>query len=287
VVQRGLTIPVGASVTFTVTGTVAAAATSPFTTSASVGLPALALPQHPSQLDPVTENNTATDSDIVAMADPGVAVAAPATATVGDTIPITVTVTNHGALPAGSTELQVPVPAGTTFVSAATTAGAAPTLTTPSVGSTGIVRATWPALSAGQSATLVVRVAISRGVTVGSDLSSSARVTTTGPNADTGNDEANATTRVTQDRTTRITVYPPSFFLLNSTLVDGSGRPIAGARVDYVTRWGAIVCVATTNAHGDAPCVSGIAYWTYLVGGVEARFSGDAQHDPAADHTWR
>ena len=71
----------------------------------------------------------------------------------GGVLTYIVVVENRGPVGAINAAMTDPVPAGTTFVSAAQTAGPAFTLATPAVGGTGNVRATIPLFASGASAT--------------------------------------------------------------------------------------------------------------------------------------
>ena len=98
--------------------------------------------------DPNPGNNTATVATTVTApgADLSVTKTAPGTVVQGANLVYTLTVSNAGPGDAANALLSDPLPAGTTFVSAAQTSGPAATLTAPAVGGTGTVIAVWAPL---------------------------------------------------------------------------------------------------------------------------------------------
>lgn len=112
-INATVNLPVGATVTFTLTGTVAAGATGTLTNTATVAAP-------PGVTDPNPIDNDATDVDTIApVADLAVVKTGPATVTAGGAITYSMVVTNNGPSPADGALFSDPVPAGITGVTAA------------------------------------------------------------------------------------------------------------------------------------------------------------------------
>ncbi len=135
---------VGASVTFTVTGTVPAAMTGALVNTATVAAP-------PGVADPVPGNNAATDTNpttIVQLTDVGIAkTVAPSAALVGGSVTYTVIATNFGPTAASGVVVTDQLPVGVAYVAS-----------TPSQGSYDQVTGRWSvgALAVGQSVTLTI-----------------------------------------------------------------------------------------------------------------------------------
>lgn len=135
-------------------------------------------------------------------ADLGIDKTGTATILAGEQFSYTVVVTNHGSFAAVSPIVADVLPAGTTFVSLATTsttpAGLVWTCTTPAVGSAGAVSCSRLSLAAGASTTFTLRVAVSTSAVSGSVLSNTATVTssTPEPSTDTHPNTDTATTAV-------------------------------------------------------------------------------------------
>ena len=94
----------------------------------------------------------------------------------GTNLTYTITVMNAGPNTATSAAMTDTLPAGTTFVSMSQGSGPAATLTTPAVGGTGMVAATWASLLAGASATFTLVVNVSASAADGSIITNSATV---------------------------------------------------------------------------------------------------------------
>ncbi|HEY3582719.1 MAG TPA: Ig-like domain-containing protein, partial [Pyrinomonadaceae bacterium] len=147
-----LSLPSGASVTYTVNATVQASATGSLSNTATVTAGA-------GVTDPVPGNNSATDTDtLTASADVSVTKTdSPDPVVVNGNITYTITVTNNGPSDAQSLSLSDAVPANTTLVSVTTPSGWTRTDAVPN-GGTGTLtftRATLPA-SASDIFTVVV-----------------------------------------------------------------------------------------------------------------------------------
>lgn len=105
-------LPVGGSVTYMVTGTVASAALGTLQSTAAVD-------SAPGQTDPVPANNMAADTDtLTPVADLRLQKTGPASAAPGGTVAYTLTVHNDGPSDATSAQLSDPTPSGLAFVSA-------------------------------------------------------------------------------------------------------------------------------------------------------------------------
>ncbi len=106
--------------------------------------------------------NTGTLCGKTAVADVAVGVtASPQTASPGDTITYTVTVTNCGPCAATNVNFDQKVPVGTAFVSATQLSGPPVTdLSTPPVGFAGTVAGAFDSLAAGASATFAIQATV-------------------------------------------------------------------------------------------------------------------------------
>ena len=108
-INTPVTVPVGASVVFTATGTVNPAATGDLVNSAQV-LPPAGLANRTSAI--------ATDSDAIATeADVAITKTGPASIVAGNPLVYTITVTNTGPSDAANVVVRDPTPAGLTWVS--------------------------------------------------------------------------------------------------------------------------------------------------------------------------
>jgi uncharacterized repeat protein (TIGR01451 family) len=182
-------LPVGGTITYTVTDMLAPTATGTLSNTATVTVPATAVDTNPA-------NNSSTDTrPIIPSADLSVMNSASVpTVFAGDTVTYTVAVNLQGELDAPNVTLNDTLPAGTTFVSLAYPAGWTPT--TPPVGTTGPVTATLATLAQGsgpQVFTLVVRV---EPATAGTLLTNTASVGSTAVDPDPTNNAADARTEV-------------------------------------------------------------------------------------------
>ena len=105
-----LNLPVGGSVTYTVTCTIDAAATGTLSNTATISSVVA---------DPTPDNDSATDNDTVlsAQADLQLTKSGPATAVAGSNVVYTLTVTNTGPSDAQNVQVTDPTPTGLSFVS--------------------------------------------------------------------------------------------------------------------------------------------------------------------------
>jgi uncharacterized repeat protein (TIGR01451 family) len=109
--------------------------------------------------DPGAANNTASSSATVSnFVDLSAGKTGPASVVVGSPIVYELVVSNAGTSPALNVQLTDPLPAGTTFVSLAQTAGPAFTCTTPAVGTNGTVSCTLASMSAATTARFTLTI---------------------------------------------------------------------------------------------------------------------------------
>ena len=174
-INQALTLPAGGSVTYTVTGILAANAAGSLSNAATVTAPA-------GVTDTNAANNIAIDTNtiVAAAADISITktddlggVVAP-----GDTLTYTIVVTNTGTVAAQNVTVTDVLPTGTTFLSASQT-GSVFVLTTPTVGSTGTFTATAATLAPGASTTFTVQTLVDDTVLDGDTISNTATVVTT------------------------------------------------------------------------------------------------------------
>ena len=200
------TPPAGGAGTVTATAaTLAAGATATFTLVVNVnaGTP----------LNTVLSNTAtagAATADVNALNNSGTATTSVATAadlrvTATDTpdpvranglLTYTITVSNTGPSGATTVTLTDQIPANTTFVSFAQTAGPAFTPTTPPAGGTGPVTATAATLAAGATATFTLVVRVNPGTPVGTLISNTASAASLTADPTPADNSATETTRV-------------------------------------------------------------------------------------------
>lgn len=224
-------LPVGASITYAVTGSVSASATGTLSNTATVTAPATISDSNPS-------NNTATDADTIsASADLKVTQSAsPDPVKAGTNLAYTITLNSTGPSDAQNVSLTDDVPANTTFVSFAAPAGWTNAL--PAPGASGTVKSSLSPLSVAkgpQVFTLVVNVnATAPG---GSAISNTALVSTATNDPDLTNNKAIQTTAVTaqtgsggivndhyvtnEDQTLAVTFSPPGVLANDSSVPPG------------------------------------------------------------------
>lgn len=183
-------MPVGSTITYTVTGTISSAATANLLVSADIAVPAV-------NNDPTPGNNHAQDTNtLTPKADLGVVkLDTPDPVLVGGNITYTITVTNNGPSDALLLSLNENVPANTTFVSFTAPAGWA--TTTPPVGGTGFIQATRPSLATGNGAVFTLVVRVNTNTLPGTSISNTAAFFSgVTPDQVPGNDGSTASTLV-------------------------------------------------------------------------------------------
>lgn len=179
-------LPAGASVTYTATCDIDAAAIGTLDNTATA-TPAVA--------DPDNADQTATDSDaLMATADLAATLAdTPDPVNAGDNLAYAASATNTGPSSATDVAIALPILGDTTFVSALASAGGV--CVTPAVGATGVVSCTWAGATApGGTRTLDVVAAVDAAAT--GPLPATATVSSVTLDADAGDNAAVASTAV-------------------------------------------------------------------------------------------
>ncbi len=223
-----VTMPAASTITYTVHATIAASATGQLSNTATITPPS-------GTTDPVTANNTATDTDtLTPQADLAVTVSASASSlTAGSVLSYTVTVTNAGPSNAGSLVLTDVLPAGVSYQSQTQLSG--PTLTLSHNGNT--VSDTASVLAAGASAVVQIGTLAKVVPTVTNDVT----VTGSASDPNSGNNAASVSTTIT----------PSSVSAAQSALVAAKSRAAAdGSEAVQLT-------ITAKDAYGNA--VSGVA----------------------------
>ncbi len=179
-------LPAGGSTTYTASCAVAASATGTLTNTATVAS---------SVTDPTPGNNSATDTDSLdASANLGATLTdTPDPVTAGGNLTYTATATNAGPSDAQTVTAALPLPAGTTYVSATPSAGGV--CTNPGVGSNGTVNCTWAGATT-TAAPRSVSVVAAVGIATAGPLSATLTVGSATTDPAPGNNTATATTAV-------------------------------------------------------------------------------------------
>jgi uncharacterized repeat protein (TIGR01451 family) len=182
-------LPAGSSITYTVTGTIAASATGTLVNTATVTAPA-------GFVEGNTANNTATDSDtLTPQADLSVSKSdSPDPVIAGTSITYTLDFATGGPSDAQNVSITDAVPAGTTFVSA--TAPAGWSTMSPAVGGTGNVVFTKSAAVSGEMGTFTIVVNVNASALDGSIITNTATVTSDAADPDSADNTATTTTTV-------------------------------------------------------------------------------------------
>lgn len=149
-------------------------------------------------------------------ADLSIVKTGPASVSPGSNVSFTLTATNSGPGGANGVTLSDTLPTGVTFVSLAQNTGPSATLTTPAVGGTGTVTATWVTLANAASASFTLTVNVSAGFS--GDLLNTATITASGSfDPNTANNSSTATvsgttstTPTTTSTTTTMSTTPTS-----------------------------------------------------------------------------
>jgi uncharacterized repeat protein (TIGR01451 family) len=193
-----LTLPPGASVTYTATGTIDSAATGSLSNTATVTAPA-------GFTDTNGANNSATDTDtLTPQADLSVTKSdAPDPVVAGSNITYTINFANNGPSDAQTVTVTDAVPAGTTFVSASVTTGTGWGTSAPAVGGTGNVVFSKATVVAAETAVFSIVVNVTPSTTGIVTNSATAATATTDPNA--ANNTGTATTTVNAEADLAVT----------------------------------------------------------------------------------
>ena len=183
-----LSLPAGATATFTLTGHIppATASGTVFTNVAQVTT---------TTSDPDPDNNSSQTVLTVVTSDLAVTKTGPATAFAGNTISWTITVTNNGPDTQIGAMLDDALPGGTTFFSLVQNTGPAAACSTPGVGNAGSVNCSFPNLGSGVSAQFTLTATINPAFA--GTLSNTATVSGTNADPNTNNNSATAVTTVT------------------------------------------------------------------------------------------
>ncbi len=176
-------LPAGGSVTYSVNATIAASATGTLsnTTTATVG---------GGVVDPVPGNNSATDTTtLTAQSDLSITLAdSPDPVVAGTNLTYLATLTNNGPSDAQGASISLPLPAGTTLVSASASAGGV------CAGTTTVTCTFAGATAPGANRTATIVAAVSSAQTAGLSATATAASSTTDPTP--GNNTATAATVV-------------------------------------------------------------------------------------------
>ena len=183
-----LSLPAGATATFTLTGHIP-----PNTPSGTVFTNVANVTTTTNDPDP--DNNSSQTQLTVVTSDLAVTKTGPPTAIAGNTISWTITATNNGPDNQSAATLNDPLPAGTTFFSLVQNTGPSANCSTPAVGSTGSVNCSFPTLASGASAQFTLTATIDPTFT--GTLSNTATVFGTNADPNPNNNSATAVTTVT------------------------------------------------------------------------------------------
>jgi uncharacterized repeat protein (TIGR01451 family) len=273
------TLASGATATFTLTVNVNAAAP-----AGSVVTNTATVTSTTADPNPVNNTSTATTTVTAPGADLSVTKTAPATAVPGQNLAYTLTVSNTGPDAAVSTQLTDTVPAGTTFVSMAQNSGPAATLTTPAVGGTGAVTATWATLASGATATFTLTANVNAAVPTGSVVTNTATVTSTTSDPSPANNAATVSSTVVTAGATNTTltssVNPSTFgqsvtFTATVAKSGGSGTPTGTVTFkDGATTLGTVPLSGATASF----TTSSLAVGNHS---ITATYNGDGSFSPS------
>jgi len=182
-----VSVPVGASVTYTITAPISASARGTLVNTASV---------ISSAADPTPSNNTATDTDtVVAQADLGIELKASSDgAPAGGEISYTINLTNHGPSDAVDPLASLPLPPDLAFVSASAPPGWVST--TPAIGSDGTVGFAKSSLGNGDVASFTVVASVKAATSAGTIITTSSSASAGNTDPVTANNEGFATLAV-------------------------------------------------------------------------------------------
>ena len=215
-----------------------------------------------------SNDSTSIDTDVQPRVDVSITIAdAPDPVTAGTDLTYTVTVTNGGPSTASGVAASVPVPAGTSFVSASP----------GGVLSSGTVTWNLGAIGSGSNTVLMLVVRVDPDRTA--DVTSSAAVTTTTVDTDASNDADSATTAVdaSADLSVSIVDSPDPVAVgadVTYTVSVSNGGPSDAAGVMLVdTIPAGTVFVSATPTQGS--CLQSLGVVTCSLGGVAAGAGAD------------
>ena len=207
-------LPAGGSVTYAVTGTISSTATGTLSNTATVAAPAGVTDTNPA-------NNSATDTDtLTPQANLAVTLAdSPDPVNALGNLTYSIGLTNNGPSASASPQVTLPLPAGTTFVSASAPAGWTPS--TPAVGATGTVTFTSVSIATGGTANFTVVAKVDINIVNDSTLTATATASSATADPTPGNNTATTTT------------LAKSGADLELTLADSPDPVVAGTDLTY------------------------------------------------------
>jgi uncharacterized repeat protein (TIGR01451 family)/LPXTG-motif cell wall-anchored protein len=204
-----ISFPAGTSAVFTVSVSTATDFTGTVTNAANVICDC-------SELDD-TNNEAAASTEVAPEADLTIAKTGPANGAPGADIGYTLTASNDGPNDAANASLTDTLPSGVTFVSMTQNSGPTATLTTPAVGASGTVTATWAAFDFDDTAVFTLTVNIGSGFS--GDLLNTATITAETADPDTANNSSTATLAVTTSTTSTTTTTTVAATTTTTTVV--------------------------------------------------------------------
>ncbi|HLY27384.1 MAG TPA: choice-of-anchor Q domain-containing protein, partial [Aggregatilineales bacterium] len=195
-------LPLGGTATFTLAGTVASGVSSAISNIATVASTATS--------DSNMANNTATATSSAASADLAVTKSGPGSVLAGSNITYTIAISNNGPDTAQSVSLTDTLPANTTFVSEAQSAGPTFACTNPAVGATGTITCTANTLANGASASFSVVLNVNSATPDATTLTNSASVISSTGDPNTANNTATSSGTVVAKADLQVTKTGPS-----------------------------------------------------------------------------
>jgi uncharacterized repeat protein (TIGR01451 family) len=234
-------LPVGSSITYTVSGTVSPSATGTLSNTATVTPPA-------GVVDSVPANNSDTEVTTINALNNLVVTKtdSPDPVRVANNITYTITLTNAGPSNALAVSLTDVVPARTTFVSFTAPAGF--TSLTPPAGGTGTVTSTTPVLAAGAVATFTLVVRVNAQSPANPPIVNTVTVVSATPESSTADNTATATTQIARVAYFAVGAAPGGPPVV--TVFGPSGAVVASFLV-FNPRFSGGVRVAVGDVNGD------------------------------------
>lgn len=214
------TFPSGQSAVFTVVVSTAADFTGTVTNAARVTA---------DFFDPDDANNSATvDTRVAPEADLSVTKTGPANGAPGSDVSYTLTAINNGSNDATNVILSDTLPAGVTFVALTQNTGPSATLTTPPVGASGALTATWPTLANGSSATFTLTVNVGSGFSGALLNTATIAAATADPNTANNSSTASLAVTTSTTSTTTSTTTTTTSTTTSTTVASTTSTTLAG-----------------------------------------------------------